>query len=101
MGKSKMTENLRLLEGLLSFIPQKLGSDSIIRYQNGLYQGNIKNSVPNGLGIFYFDTGELYYGQWNDGKMNGDGIFFFCNGSFMRSGFMNNKAEGVGYLHAS
>lgn len=33
--------------------------------------------------------------------MNGDGIFFFCNGSFMRSGFMNSKAEGVGYLHAS
>jgi hypothetical protein len=50
-------------------MPKQLGSDSILRYRNGLYQGNIQNSSPNGLGIFYFDTGELYYGEWKDGKM--------------------------------
>ena len=37
---------------------------SILEYQNGLYQGDLKqNAIREGLGVYLWDSGEFYYGK--------------------------------------
>ena len=44
------------------------------------YQGNVKDEIPNGLGILIFPNGDKYVGSWKDGKRNGQGTVTFTNG---------------------
>ena len=32
------------------------------------YQGNVKDEIPNGLGVLIFPNGDKYLGSWKDGK---------------------------------
>ncbi len=41
------------------------------------YQGNVKDEIPNGLGILIFPNGDKYVGSWKDGKRNGQGTVTF------------------------
>ena len=44
------------------------------------YQGNVKDEIPNGLGILIFPNGDKYVGGWKDGKRNGQGRFTYTKG---------------------
>ena len=44
------------------------------------YQGNVKDEIPNGIGILIFPNGDKYVGEWKDGKRNGQGTVTFTNG---------------------
>ena len=44
------------------------------------YQGNVKDEIPNGLGILIFPNGDKYVGSWKDGKRNGQGIETYLSG---------------------
>ncbi len=35
----------------------------IFEYSNGVYQGEIKASVRDGLGVYLWDSGQFYYGR--------------------------------------
>ena len=45
-----------------------------------VYQGEIENGVPNGLGILYDLDGSKYVGSWKNGKKNRQGTFTYPNG---------------------
>ncbi|MDB3917728.1 cytoplasmic protein [bacterium] len=51
-----------------------------------VYQGEVENGVPNGLGVMIFPSGGKYVGSWENGKMNGKGTYTWSNGE---------KYEGV------
>ncbi|NTW26313.1 MAG: hypothetical protein HGA37_16555 [Lentimicrobium sp.] len=39
------------------------------------YEGQFKNGLPEGKGIYKWSTGEVYTGQWKAGKRNGIGTY--------------------------
>jgi len=41
------------------------------------YKGNFKKGYPNGIGTYYWSTGEIYVGEWKKGKRDGEGSFTF------------------------
>ena len=46
------------------------------------YQGDVKNGVPNGLGIIIYPNGDKYIGEWEDGKKHGEGPETYSGGNF-------------------
>ena len=32
------------------------------------YEGKLKNGLPNGIGKYFWSTGEIYDGHWKNGK---------------------------------
>ena len=36
--------------------------------QQEVYQGDVKNGKPDGLGVFIYPSGEKYVGEWKDGE---------------------------------
>ncbi len=49
---------------------------------NSVYQGDVENGKPNGLGIINFLDGRKYAGDWKDGKQNGLGTLTFGKGKW-------------------
>ena len=49
-------------------------------FNNGRYEGEIKDGKRKGKGIFYFNNGNRYDGYWKDDKTYGQGVFYFNNG---------------------
>ena len=57
------------------------------------YKGDVKNGVPNGLGIIIYPNGDKYIGEWDDGKKHGEGTETFSGGEF----FVGKWFENIGY----
>ena len=56
-----------------------------------MYQGQVKDGKPNGLGVLIYPDGRKYVGEWKNGKSNGteydrDGniISKFVNGKMIK-----------------
>jgi len=47
---------------------------------DGKYEGEIKNGLPNGLGVIIYPSGSKYVGSWKDGKENGQGTLTVYDG---------------------
>jgi len=45
-----------------------------------IYQGQVKDGKPNGLGILIYHNGGKYVGEWKDGEENGQGTYTTSNG---------------------
>ena len=45
-----------------------------------VYNGDVKDGVPNGLGLMISPNGDKYEGEWMDGLKNGQGTFTFPDG---------------------
>lgn len=41
----------------------------------GKYEGEYKNDVKNGYGVYTYANGDVYEGQWQDGKKHGRGVY--------------------------
>ncbi len=69
-----------------------------IFFINGdIYEGEMRNSVPDGKGKIIFANGELYKGDFKQGEMTGKGMFIFSdkteyNGS-IENGVFNGKGK--------
>lgn len=79
---------------------KKLGSSSI-EYDIGRFFGQVRNGEPNGLGIFYYDTGSRYEGEFVDGFFEGYGVLYFQDGDEWHGDryegqFSQDGAYGVG-----
>lgn len=55
-----------------------LQSHGKLDYANGnRYEGNLRNSLPEGFGVLYSRNGSpLYQGFWSGSKYEGDGILY-------------------------
>lgn len=60
------------------------------------YEGYVKNSHPDGYGLFQNKEGHLYKGEWKHGVKHGKGIYRYPDGSSYSGFFLNNSKHGPG-----
>lgn len=66
-------------------------------YQNGdRYEGWWECNIKNGMGTFFYKDGSLYVGQWSNNDKNGLGTFYYKSGDKYNGNFLNNKRHGKG-----
>ena len=67
-------------------------------YESGnYYEGDIKNWMRHGKGIFYYyKLGDIYIGDWRYNNQNGYGIEYFSNGNKYEGEWKNDLADGIG-----
>lgn len=70
---------------------------SKLQYANGdIYEGLVKDSKPNGKGVFWNDRGDYYEGEWMNGMRHGKGSYRYPNGTAYEGDFVFNKRNGIG-----
>lgn len=70
-----------------------------ITFANGnIYEGDVKDSLPNGKGKITFTNGGTYEGELKDGLSDGIGKESFSNGNVYEGDFSNGLSEGKGKL---
>lgn len=62
------------------------------------YTGELKNGVPNGMGVAQYSNGTVtrYVGNFVNGFYNGKGVMLFENGAFLCGTWKNGKLNGKG-----
>ena len=61
------------------------------RYQGDHYQGEFKNGLKHGFGMYFFANGDKYVGEYQFGKREGKGTYTFSNGKPPLSGIWSNN----------
>ena len=70
-----------------------------IFFPNGdIYEGEMKNSVPDGFGKISFSNGECYEGNFVLGEMSGEGTFIFADKTIYKGGIKNGIFNGKGFI---
>lgn len=62
------------------------------------YRGQVRNSLPNGTGIFVYENDDRYEGSVRNGLPNGKGTYLFSSGARYDGGFSNGQFNGQGTL---
>jgi len=63
------------------------------------YEGAFVNDKKHGKGIFYGGNGDCYEGDFFDDKRHGRGVFRGANGDKYDGGFINDRKHGKGVFH--
>ena len=63
-----------------------------------LYEGEIRNGVPNGHGTTTYHEGTKYVGEWKNGMRNGQGIETQPTGYIYVGVWKNGKRDGQGTI---
>jgi len=70
--------------GILEFTADK--------YQGDHYQGEFKNGLKHGFGMYFFSNGDKYVGEYQFGKREGKGTYSFTDGKPALTGIWSNNA---------
>ena len=70
--------------GILEFTADK--------YQGDHYQGEFKNGLKHGFGMYFFANGDKYVGEYQFGKREGKGTYSFSDGKPAVTGIWSNNA---------
>jgi len=70
--------------GILEFTADK--------YQGDHYQGEFKNGLKHGFGMYFFSNGDKYVGEYQYGKREGKGTYSFTDGKPALTGIWSNNA---------
>mmetsp|Transcript_19379 Transcript_19379/g.33030 ORF Transcript_19379/g.33030 Transcript_19379/m.33030 type:complete len:268 (+) Transcript_19379:48-851(+) len=65
-------------------------------YSNGFYEGEWKNGLRHGEGMYKWTDGSSYSGQWKDDKKHGVGVKKWPDGSSYDGEWRENKKHGKG-----
>lgn len=68
----------------------------IIQFNEGKYEGNIKNNKRYGKGKLIYNNRSIYEGNWKDDKKDGYGKMTFRSGDIYEGNWKNNKLHGKG-----
>ncbi|VAW25826.1 hypothetical protein MNBD_BACTEROID04-1684, partial [hydrothermal vent metagenome] len=69
------------------------------KYKEGVYEGNFKNNLPDGLGILNYVNDNFYFGQFKNGKLNGFGSFTWKSGQSHTGNWENGIQHGEGIFN--
>lgn len=58
--------------------------------RKGVYEGEFKNNIFCGYGIYTYKDGSKYEGEWDNGKRNGQGKFSTSSGEIYEGTWKNN-----------
>jgi len=62
----------------------------------GYYEGEHRDSVPEGIGKFQSGEGDVYQGEWKNGKKEGKGKMVYHYGTVYEGEWVNDEYEGKG-----
>ncbi|SHJ92836.1 copper amine oxidase N-terminal domain-containing protein [Paramaledivibacter caminithermalis] len=65
-------------------------------YDNGYYEGEVKDGNFNGYGKYVWKTGKMYEGNWVNGEIQGQGKFTWENGDSYEGNWLDGKMHGQG-----
>jgi hypothetical protein len=63
-----------------------------------MYEGEMKNSLPDGKGKITFRNGDKYIGNFKHGEMNGNGNFIFADKTEYKGDLENGLFNGKGQM---
>ncbi len=69
-----------------------------IIYNDGIYEGETVDGVPNGFGIYSYSDGSKYEGDWKDGCKHGQGKMLYFNGDIYEGHWKNELRSGHGKI---
>ena len=52
---------------------------TVVNYENGVYEGEIKDGKRNGQGTMTYTSGNVYVGEWVEDQRSGQGTFTLAN----------------------
>ena len=64
-----------------------------------IYEGEYKNGIRNGEGIYYYNNGLKYEGEFVNGLREGNGVFYWEDGTRWEGPFKNNEMNGKGFFY--
>ena len=99
-GKIDGTENYGDFIGPVVESIKKDLEFTIKKYDNGNYEGEIKNDMKEGYGKYTTDDGTYYIGQFSHDLRHGKGADYYQNNSIMHEGdFENDVLDGNGKFY--
>lgn len=72
------------------------GRGIFVYNNNDRYEGDFNNGLPHGQGTFIFENGDRYIGDFKEGVPNGTGTFLYDNGDHYSGGILNGQFHGFG-----
>lgn len=66
-----------------------------------IYQGEFSRNKKNGIGRFFFNSGDMYIGGYENDMRHGKGKYVWSDGSSWEGLFRNNQMHGVGIYSSS
>jgi len=67
----------------------------VVTYEDGaIYEGELRDEVPNGQGTLTYIDGSVYTGGMKDGVPHGQGRFLDADGTIMDGEFQNGEFQG-------
>ena len=67
-----------------------------LEYENGYYEGDLKNNKRHGKGRYTWKDGNWYEGDWVDDLKEGTGKFCWTTGDNYEGEYRKDKRDGVG-----
>ena len=64
--------------------------------RRGVYEGEWKRGIANGVGTYTYANGDFYKGQFLNGNFNGEGTLTFADGEIYKGQWLNGKKHGKG-----
>lgn len=68
---------------------EELSSIKIMRFEDGLYFGTVKEKVPSGVGLYLKSNQTIEFGFFQNGRLSGPGRRLINDGNFFFSIFLN------------
>lgn len=65
------------------------------------YEGDFRENLRHGNGIYVLQDGSVYEGTWREGMMHGRGVFNWSDGSVYEGEWKDGRRHGAGVLRAS
>lgn len=100
---SETTERNSLAEtqNVSETISSSTYKDNYVYPDGNIYTGNVNNAgKPDGKGKMIYIKGDTYDGEWKDGVRNGYGIYTWNGGAKYEGDYVNGVREGTGkYLN--
>jgi hypothetical protein len=67
----------------------------VIDFRNGRYQGQTRNQLPHGVGLFIDKSFLLCLGEWLAGELQGNAIIIFPSGRVFAGGIAYRQQQGT------
>ena len=74
---------------------------SIQDYRNGRYQGQVKDKLPHGIGIFMQINLTFVIAEWTHGYIDGSAVIIFPDASTFCGLFQHGKPTGTAFYELS
>ncbi len=81
-----------------TFIDGLLQGPGVLKDRSGNYEGEFKDGLRHGRGIFRYIRGDLYRGDWVSDRRHGNGTMNFSTGEEYVGSWIKGEMEGAGQL---